>query len=554
MTKVDLNLSDWLAFDGTDESAAFNAAADEARSQQTGMYMPEGVKVYLNAEVNLRYIRNLTLRGQITCGPSGTVTIGASSSFRDGAHWNLNKVLLTNRTTQTNPALRIVGAKGAQITVDHCDHVDWYANGTTPEDTSCSYNTIHMGLIRFMTFTVMEGPEAIGWITELVFIGGDFRKIETRSETYNINEIVFIKPCIESGEYRLNNAHRWQFLAARGEKGAKFWLGPNTSRVLVEDSHISNFAETSPSSVFVEDLGIDNQLVSSWDRYESKRVLAALDETSTVLDKSADIAVSSVTPGAGGYTITPGAVAFDTGLLPVRGTNDRPGFEHEGRWSMQRLTVSCDKYAFIPRVTFYDKDKSLITDEAAGFVYAGAHWNVARSAWITGPTVPISVCPAVVRTRDVAYIRFEVMGPAIRTPFNRLEIVGIYSGGSSDYPSEIARRRYRTALKQATLPRVAAREKGQLVPAGRGKLWSAVEAKRTALSSPVAAGSSTGVVSDVSGIAVGDIIGIVENDGGTAWAQIVGLSSNSVTVDTPPTVGADAGATVVTTRWQLIEA
>ena len=549
-----VNVSRWCAGDGSDETAALQAAADEARTTKRGMFMPESLTVRVDGIVNLRYIVNLDLQGIIKVGPEGRVDVGNSSNHRIGAQLRIRRVEQVSPSTQDNVVLRSVGMKQAHIWVDYCDRWEWYADKKSIHDASTSYCTAYPGYIKRLDFVCRNDPDqdGFGWITQVLFIGGDIRHISTDSDSYAMNHITFLAPCLEAGEVHLDRAYRWRFIEARCEYNTKFWFGPNTSRVVVEDGFINDPVTVSPGAIVMEDLGKENVVTSSFEQQYSRRTLVAIDTDNTFLDRCADIAATNIEPGLSKLSPT-GTFRqmFDSGLLPVRGQSPRAGHGNVTQWNMSRIVVSSDAAACRPEWYFYRADGTQLTTPEGVEGQGGPTWSSSKQGFTYGTNVSASM--VLITNPEVAYVRVKLDSGSPATPFSRIEVIGYFTGQSSDYVADLCRRRFFTPLAQESAPTKGSPPVGTRVR-GAGKDW-VVGSRQEMTVSPATTGDTSITVSSGINVAVGDVLGLALDTGATHWATILGISGAGgriLELSSPVPAEVSAGAKSVATRWRSV--
>lgn len=543
-----INLMDHVGSETGDVTTQVNAAADAARAAGVGLTMPTGATIQIDGTVNLRSIFYLDLDGTIKVGPSGMVITGGVRTKRDGARIRLREVLHLDPATQTNVALRTVGLKGAEVSVGRCDYWQWWADPTNHLDQSCSYNTVTAGTIRKLEFYCRKGTTEgmFGWITELTFIGGDYRHITVDSD-YIINQITFLKPCCEGGEVHIPIGHRWSFIDARGEGGTELWFGPDSSRIVWEDQYVSNPLAVKPDVVVMQDDGVENIVTTSFERHYQRRSLAVIDTETRLFDASSNLAVTNLAPGLERLTPTRtfGQI-LDTGLIPVRGSGVDEVTAYGSQWFMPRISASSDAASFRYNLYCYGADRALIDPGDGLVIGGGASWDSTSQSWRVLSNVP--TMSATVRGQTVAYMRLVLSTGNPITPFSRIEITGWLTGASSDYPVDLVRRRLTAHTRQATRPTRGIGPVGTQVQ-GEDKGWN-ITARADTTATAAASGETSVTVASTHGIAVGDMIGIATSDQSTHWATISAISGTALTLSRPLPAAVSNGARIATARWQ----
>lgn len=541
-----VNLGRWVVGDGSDETAGFNAAAEEARSSRRGMFMPESLEVHIDGVVNLRYIVNLELQGVIKVGTGGRVDIGGSSFHRVGMKLRVRRIQHAS-SGQVNPVLRTIGVKQAHITVDYCDYWEWVADAGNTDDASISYVSAYPGKIGKLVFVTRDSESAVGWITEVGFYGGDIRYIETDCDSYRLNQISFYKPCLEGGEVHITHGDRWRFVDARCEYGTKFWFGAATSRIVIEDNFSGSPHSLGPGAVVVEDLGMENVVKSSYEDSYSRRSLALVDTSTAIFDASAEIAVKSLIPGRKLRAEGTWLDILDTGRIPVRPPLEMNEVSSAG-WRLTRLIMHCDEKAFRPRVYLYDDAGDQIMDSEAAIFGQGARWD-APTGVVTYSSNQSFM--QVGLTPSVAFVRMVLSSGNAVTAFSRLEILGFFTGASSDYPARIVSRNLDSRVRQDTAPTRGLPSMGTIVPATSGE-WVLTKKSETKTTASAAAGSKVITVSSGSLTAIGDVIGVQVAGGATEWFTIAGINVHQITLSEALSKESPLGSIVDFGRWSKV--
>lgn len=545
-----INAGPYLPGNYSDQTATLNAIADEARATGRGLFIPDGIRVIIEGEVNLRGILNVEIQTQIHLGPAGLIIIGDSSRYKRGLMVDIRRVAYLN-PDQTNVALRSIGVMQGIIRVGLCPRWEWVADRNDPDGGAISYTTVYPGQIDNLEFRCIDhhtDPDAgAAWITECLFIGGDIRHIKTESDSYRMNSMTFFKSCMEGGTINLDYAVKWRFLDCRFEFGTEIRFGPQTARCLVEDTFGGGLLGFEPSCKVIEDLGRDNVVRSAVDDAYTRHALWTLDTDSDVYEGTAGVEANGVAPGIGNLSVSAGTVVADTGLIPVRGRGESRDGGYATAWRMPRFVFSSDVAAWRPEWRFYGEDGRQLT--SSDFTGMEALFE-SPMTWRTGghvaPTTDVSFSMINV-TQNVGYVRCTIKSGSSPAVFGRAQLLGFTLDPSSDYPATLIRRRMELALLSPFSPPMGAAAPGTVVATASG-VRTVVEQRSTTVSAATVSGTVLPIASNY-GIAVGDVLGVEMANGVTHWAIITGASSNSVTLSRPLPGEVAAGSQVIVTRW-----
>ena len=101
-----INAGPYLPGDYSDQTETLNVIADEARATGRGLFIPDGIRVIIEGEVNLRGILNVEIQSQLHVGAEGLVIIGDSSLHKRGLKVDIRRIAYRRSAEQTNVALR----------------------------------------------------------------------------------------------------------------------------------------------------------------------------------------------------------------------------------------------------------------------------------------------------------------------------------------------------------------------------------------------------------------------------------------------------------------
>lgn len=546
-----INIMDYVGTADGDVTAQVNAAADAARAANTELVLPHEATIQVEGQVNLRYIRRMDLSGIIKVGPDGMVTIGDNRNQRSDADIRIRRVSWVARD-QTNICLRTVGLKSAVLHVGYCDYWQWYADPTADvRDQSSSYCTSTVGRINRFQIYCRKAPDGsdFGWITELLFIGGDWRNIEFDTD-YIINQITWLKPCCEGGTIKIPMGHRIEFLSARGEGGTKLYLGKDSSRVVFEDEFSSNPLAMGTGAVVVQDEGVDNLIVSSFAKHYTRRTICHIDGNTPIVGGRSENGMRGLQPIPGSSTVQPRIASMgtfttllDTGLISVRGSGASPTSAPESTWRISRFLLSSDTAAFRLTLRAFDSAKSPLNDPGALLIGGGLKWK--DGTW--GHDVNVSEARFAIASPQVAYVQIEVSSGSPLTPFGWMRLDAFTLGLSSDTPITQIQRKLAQYSPASGKPSASIVGEGKTVTTDR--TWRCVSRAETTVKRQATTGSAAVELETIDKVAVGDDIGIGSKLT-SQWAKIVSINGTTVTLFPPLTEDVAMGSPVVVLRWQ----
>lgn len=556
---TDIDLADYITNQvGVDQAPAINIAAGLARAEGRGLFLDTSYQPYILSDVDLRYVRHVDIRARLFVGPDAKVIIGDTSKARWGSRYKFGRIQ-HRYSDQSNVILQTVGLMGGMIQVEYCDYWQFLAvSGDDGVSSSTAYTQVFPGDVRKLEFFADDttGGSYFPWISEMAFYGGSIRDLWMHgSGRGTVHQITFFKPCIEVAKVNIEKGVRIRILEMRGEGGTEFRFGSGASRCVIEDAYAPGGTSLRPGSVVVEDLGVDNLHISSYERNHRRLSLLALTPSTEIYDQWSPLGNLPIIPGVTGRHVSTGAgkVMFDLGIIPVRDleTHDIEGYGFYSGFNSRRFVVSSDTKSFRTEVELYDSNRNRITgtiEEIGQHVWPtgnGFHWSPARNALINSLDSDLSALA--IRSELIAYIRIRVLTVDPSVTFSRLSVDTWALAGSSSTVQEIVKDNILARVNpQLALPTMGVAPVGRIVG---GKFQS-----RAYCESVVGEGSSTTLINGTfRDVAVGDVLGVEMVTGATHWTIIVAVSGGQATPQVPLSSSPAIGGVVKTTRWRHTE-
>lgn len=523
-----VNALRYIKADGVaDDTDGLNEAAEEARKTKKDLYLPPGpkpIKVY--GEVNFRFIKNLTIERTIQVGSEGLVVIGSSRSLRSDCKIDLSRVDYIERD-QTNVALRVIGLKQAVLRIGMVSYIQFWADPTNDDTAqSISYNTIFMGQAKKLELYCRKKPDEsdFGWITEMLFVGGDYREIVFDSD-YIINQITFFKPCCEGGVVNIPIGSRISFLDARGERGTKLYFGKDSSRIIWEDSFLSNPLAMEPGAVVVEDLGKDNIVTTTFNKHYRKEVLASVD-----LKEKGYSGFYNVKKGFNFIEPKdPFKDIYDTGILPLSGPSKEEVYYEAVQYQVSRLFVTSDsKKSYRIDLFLYDSDKNQIDAKEDVFYSAGHTWSDKNKYLYSHVNQNETTILLPSKHSKAKYFRLKVTSGNPKGVFGNLYVSCVIPSYANILPLLKSKRNQEESKKQEFV--VDFYDEGDVLHFDNKKhiVTSAVYGKVLSSSD-----RKTFVASPPNKTAIGDHIAVELSDKSTHWTTIEGITGSKITLSEP---------------------
>jgi hypothetical protein len=487
--------------------------------------------------------------------------VGGTASQATNPTQRFYSVTRSGGATST-PTMRVMGAKGQTLAVEHCDYLQLYADtstGNSGPDCSIAYSQFF--LTRCTRLEVTNNPStpnsSVQWINENRFYLSRTSRLDI-SGTYNHNHNQFYAGCFEgSSTINLSVGSSNIFWGVRFEAGATVTFGATTwaNKVICtwEPNQKSQW-EDFVLGVTVSDSGDGNYV-----GYLANAFMRKL----PVLTVNANTCrVFSDVNGATTYARSPNITSlrnvdlqaygpeqfhrqnfrliYDSPLIPVV-----PG---------EALSFSADATLFRPRIRFYDSSRTLITDATAIATYwrgtGGFTWDSGANYLVVKSNV--STALIVIRNSAVAFVKFDIAsgGGATNVPFRRLSMQKVTFGLPAGEHSESLAHVPQAPAVSASPTIGFAPEVGFKVSNTAGGWFTATRALDTTLSAASAGGTTTVTLTSVTGVTSGDVLGVELDTGAWHWTTVSGApAGNTVTLAAALPAAAASGRRAVSNGW-----
>ncbi|HDI3289783.1 TPA: phage tail protein [Vibrio cholerae] len=226
-----------------DDTIALNAAADKSRETGKQLWSESGKRYKTTSTVNFRYIPldfDATVVGYHN---EIVVELGGNASSRN----NPRQYLFTggrNGGATDIPSVRVMGMKGQEISVDHSDYLQIYAdvNEGRAVNYSCAYSRMYLKYIRKLELNTGERTKSdFPWINENHFYLTSVMDIVIDG-AYEHNNNKFYGGTLEGDSSSLEVIKGWQnyFYDLRFEGSPTVHFHAGTWRNFVEYTWISS--------------------------------------------------------------------------------------------------------------------------------------------------------------------------------------------------------------------------------------------------------------------------------------------------------------------------
>lgn len=290
--------------DGTDSTAAFNAAIAECLATGKSLRIPRFSKGYrFTSTVDFRQVNVLPNNATLYVSHAGIgIIFGGNASNANNPSQYFGTVIRAAGTAGLNtPTMRGIGIKGQYITIEFCLYVQLYANDTPPNnalDYSCAYSSLYLKNVD----TIQLYGIANGWINENQFYMNRTHKIYFVNGQYGHNHNKFYNGTMEGpGVIDLQVGSSNHFYGLRHERSGAvptdtldINFGVNTWNNIIETSWVSSSGySNSPynpigTQVTATDLGSGNSVLTSQDTHTDEVSLFALSEATPFVSYAND--------------------------------------------------------------------------------------------------------------------------------------------------------------------------------------------------------------------------------------------------------------------------
>ena len=294
-------------------------AVSACKSDNKIFYVPYGVKLTISDTLDLRGM-DVAVYGEISITHNGIgVIVGELSSSVERRTIHIAKVTHTNYNAN-DVSVRVMGVMNANVVIGRADFVQLYANGDSSYP-SIAYSNFHIGKCEYLQIMDEVNSSKIGWINENTFYNVRvMTELSIIGNTYEHNNNVFYKPCIEGAKLTLKKCRRNKFYDVRNE-GFVAELDENTKENAIYLNFFwdSPFIETADSTT-VTDNGFSNIITNHVLKDLSIYPLYALTGATITKGTYEIVEPTKFTVGEDGETISTQAWAkiIDT-VIPVDG-------------------------------------------------------------------------------------------------------------------------------------------------------------------------------------------------------------------------------------------
>lgn len=372
-----------------DDTMPFMEAVEVAKATGKTLLIPDEIKLNLPNPTNIREVRYLEAKGEITCPE---LTIGYSSTQPWQSNYYVKRI---------TGVAKIVGLKSSQVTIQVADKVLLYANGDDPTISSIAYSIFNFGFIR--EFEIFSEGTAVGWVNENIFNGGRLSKI-TIDGNYNHNNNTWYKPQFDDLTVNITNGSSNVFHDCRFEGTANINFGSLSydNTFIKTYTHYIGATYLGYSKVTVSDLGFNNRVVSLADTYTDVKEIIKIDRQNYNDTKfSTD----------GLYQLLPPAwkEVAKTTLIPL---NTDFG-----------LSLSSDKANWRMTFEFYDQNFNLIKENLSDRAYVSVAIKHTTNGTHANSTNSSNLKASFMKRDNVAkYVLVKVTSGAAPTAFSNLNV------------------------------------------------------------------------------------------------------------------------------------
>lgn len=383
--------------DGSDDTAAFNAAVDKCLATGRSISFPKTVGGYrLTGTVNLRGLNVLGGGELIYINHAGIgLILGGNASSANNPEQKIGTaVRVTGTSSSATPDVKGIGVKGQHIHIQSCDYLQIFADDAPSAydtDYSSAYSSLY--LKRVPTIELKSAPGTTGWINENNFYLNRTNKIIFSDGLYSHNHNRFYTGCMEGlGVIDMPIGNNNKFYGFRFERVPSDPLatltinfGNDTWDNCVQATWVSSARYTNepynPNNlVAVNDDGMGNSVYNIQDMESDEKTIFDLSESTPfvssvnamltgVLNQNTDINgvryVKSLASGGFRCLTSNGALLSDGRVFEFR-NGDKLAFES-------------DQKIFRPRIYLYDANGKAIVDEPSEDVI-----NMFGKTWVNG--------------------------------------------------------------------------------------------------------------------------------------------------------------------------
>ena len=280
-------------------SATVEESISICKAQNKAFYVPAGKTLEINSTLDLTGL-DVVINGTIQQNHNGTGVIIGDNDLQVRNVY-IREILNPNYISG-DISVQVQGVKRAKITIDYAPVIRVYANGDNSLISSVAYSTFNILCCRQLIIEDEPGTSEIGWINENIFnVSRVLEKLAITGNTYQHNNNVFNKPCIENGSLILKNCKRNVFYNLRNENMKEINLDSSTWQNKIIYNYHSGIVYNRGSNVV--DNGRDNLI--ECETWQNNRYVPICSITAKSIEKGLYSIHNAESFTVSGNTITP---------------------------------------------------------------------------------------------------------------------------------------------------------------------------------------------------------------------------------------------------------
>lgn len=511
----------------------------------------------LTDTVNLRKIAIEMPSAQFSINHAGIgIILGSSSSNESSLPQKIGRIVRVGGLTSV-PTVRIIGAKGQNITVERSDYIQLYADKTPSvlsTDGSIAYSKFTF--TRCLTVELANNLSASGetgvqWINENDFYLSRTRNLIITGD-YSHNHNRFYGGAFENGstiDVQIGNSNL--FFNTRFEGGANINFGSGTWGNIVIPTWANNglapYQDGSQiGSVNINDLGVGNYVQALWTIAQREYPILDINHitcksySESTNDRPTIEGVQLQCDGIDTFKRASSTSIYQSPLIPVA-IGD----------AIHLRSDALLRYRF----RIYDENRKLITStndpeiDIRTYIVAPTSlvWNSSGNYFNNGTDQNYQVMG--IRSNTIKYVSFQIISGTSVSGMRNLSATLITGSKNTIRRSESNFMRPRPALC-ASLPTRGFAKLGEKVASLTSDWYTNIFELDTNLTATISSGNNIVTGTGLTGILIGDVIGIILDNGSTHWTTVATNStSTSFTINDPVPSVASNGNRFVINRW-----
>jgi hypothetical protein len=543
----------------TDDTTAITNAIAAATAANARLVLP--VPPHSFRVTNTVNFRNLTVDGAGSTIYVDTVNIGViiggtATSYLNPDQ-NIGSVYRNTSLAQTNPSLRVIGAKDQRITVRYVDYMQIWADMTNTADGSSAYSTFNILYAARLDLTAGPTP---GWINENTFHMNRCLQLNIfGTSTYWFDHNRFHGGTFENtSSISMDYANDNKFWAMRFELGpTTITFGANADRNTIIKTFAAGEYSGGPNAPLINGTitnngGPGNCVLNEQQTLRESVVVAEADTSDIVLNNTdaSMLPEYNRSPALQAVTGNSGNQHLCMSDYLAAHVNDYFSYCWEG-------ANSGDSPLYRAAILFYDANYQPVTP---------------LQTWVTATSVPYVVSNSLLSANGSAtgvWMRLQQAAITAGVAFIRVAI----DASNGQLPSALARRLYvtlfslnATSNRADNAPSKSPRSRTYTVSAMPTKGYAPLgfscvkndftaryhctSSSETTLSAAAAAAATTITVTSATGFAAGDVVGINQDDRSTFWTTVSSVSGTTITLAAGVTTTSVVGSRVVRNHWK----